>query len=272
MGTNQSRFYGADVFDNEYDQCPLESYLPSQFSSRRNTVPFGSPVTFMDENDDFLQIPESDASLKSVAPILPSKINAAKHFLERPSCTPFIRAPSSYDPDIEEHRRSLLQDSCEYHRGNSIRLRTMPLPLRANIVTAKVFEETSASVLVNLKECFVQNIQISTPAGTINRNSEPMKENLICLIPKEENSNTSTETEEAEEDFYTIDVLDEHTNGIQESLEPPPKPPRGRYRAKLVNSSTSFKKDTKPSKKCVQGRFLNNFNRNRTSFQLNKDQ
>uniref|UniRef100_A0AC34F1J8 Uncharacterized protein n=1 Tax=Panagrolaimus sp. ES5 TaxID=591445 RepID=A0AC34F1J8_9BILA len=184
--SNQSRFYGADVFDeNEYDQCPIEfeSCLQSLFSSRRNTVPFASPVTFLDENGELLNLPDSESSLKSSAPIMRSKINSVIDQHERPSCTPFVNAT---DYNLEENRRSLLQDSSEYHRGNSIRLRTMPMPIRANIITTKAFLHNNISG-TDSTERFVQNIQIGTPMGTITRNPEtnPVVINPINIKDRE---------------------------------------------------------------------------------------
>uniref|UniRef100_A0A914Q7I8 Uncharacterized protein n=1 Tax=Panagrolaimus davidi TaxID=227884 RepID=A0A914Q7I8_9BILA len=247
------RFYGADVFDeNEYDQCPIEfeSCLQSLFSSRRNTVPFASPVTFLDENGELLNLPDSESSLKSSAPIIRSKINSVIDQHERPSCTPFIKGEYN---NFEENRRSLLQDSSEYHRGNSIRLRTMPMPLRANIITTKPFVHNIITDENNdsSKGPFVQNIKIGTPIGTITRNPEnntivqPVVNNneisnlssLSQISEDKEIHNFSETVEEEEEDFYTITLAE---NTLPKSLknsdekDPPPKPPRGRYVAKPI--------------------------------------
>ena len=54
IDSNQVAYYGVHGFDEvEYDQCPteMESCFQSQFSSRRNTAPFSSPVLFLEERE-----------------------------------------------------------------------------------------------------------------------------------------------------------------------------------------------------------------------------
>ncbi|KAE9549787.1 hypothetical protein FO519_006995 [Halicephalobus sp. NKZ332] len=250
IDSNQIRFYGADVFDEvEYDQCPteMESCFQSQFSSRRNTAPFSSPVPFLEEKEKNGKFPVSEIYISSEedSSIMAIMKDARKSDLpsgnsRRPVCMPWKpKLPNDFENLVSDNRRSLVQDTCEYHKGNSIRLRTMPMPLKASIVNTH-FDLPQNGVLIK-PNVFIQNIVIETPSQ-----SSKNKSRLRSMTPITEADTTAENGGSSISTFTDSGICKTQSEELlctssstrrkdsQKEIKPPAKPPRG----KLVSRCT----------------------------------
>uniref|UniRef100_A0A7E4V2J9 UBA domain-containing protein n=1 Tax=Panagrellus redivivus TaxID=6233 RepID=A0A7E4V2J9_PANRE len=110
----------------QYDLCPDHNYFQSQLSSRRNTAPFCSPVNF----DDGLASPVATEQ---------SYDSSTDDDIARRDCKDdnLVRKypELALTKEEESHQLSLMHSTCEYHRGNSVRLHTMAKPLRGEITS-----------------------------------------------------------------------------------------------------------------------------------------
>lgn len=235
------------MFDEvEYDQCPteMESCFQSQFSSRRNTAPFSSPVLFLEEKEDNALSSEIYVSSGEHSNVIAIPNNTEKCKVpddsSRSICTSWKpKLSDGLNNMLQENRRSLVQDNCEYHKGNSIRLRTMPTPLRASIVNSH-FDVPQTGVLIK-PDSLVQNIVISTPIHVSNtkshhRSMTPITE--VDTLAENGGNSVSTFTDsgicKTQSDDFLCASSNTRNKERTKDAKPPAKPPRG----KLISRST----------------------------------